>query len=203
MLNLVLSNAQLPYDSYPNPELGDWDAALELNQGNPNVINSGRGDEHYRAPENRPQNAVLNPQGLPNGQVPPARGLTIKSDIWSLGLVIWDLMNSTVPKARRDDWHDDIASYNYTNLSLSNELGGYNGNYSVRLHRLRNKCLKIDPAQRPTPHQLARECRKNLRDLLPKSVGKFSEGVIDPHLRLEYNDEQFNRMYTVFRRRAD
>ncbi|KAF1966771.1 hypothetical protein BU23DRAFT_573723 [Bimuria novae-zelandiae CBS 107.79] len=201
----------LPYP--PTRRLGP---SLELGRWDPDATDSGRGDINWRAPENRSQTDDPVPQGLPPAYLPPAYlppadlppadfpnvDLTSKTDIWSLGLVIWELMNSTVPVATRDDWHTTIVEkYDYTDFNLAQEQPGYNGFYSNALRTLRDRCLRIRPDTRPTPHKIAEESRRNLEGRLPKSVGRFAQGEMDPHLRLEYRREQFE-MRVKFRRRV-
>ncbi|KAF2646740.1 hypothetical protein P280DRAFT_512891 [Massarina eburnea CBS 473.64] len=77
--NIFLSDPQEPYDSYPNPELGDWDLALEIARIDPGI--EAGGTPGWMAPENPPEE---------------------KTDIWALGLIIWELMNSSLGDTTRE-----------------------------------------------------------------------------------------------------
>lgn len=136
---------------------------------------------------------------MPPGEEIPLPDLSSKTDICSLGLVIWELMYSTVETYKRENLRSDrVKKYKFENFDAE-ALGGNKGRYSKALHVLRDQCLHINPIHRPTPHMIALECKRNLEDQLPNSVGKFSNGEIDPHLQLSYKREQF-KLHIKFKR---
>lgn len=139
---------------------------------------------------------------LPEGEYFPFPGLYNQTDVWSLGLVIWELMYSTVDKTERENMRSRLVKdFNFDDFDAEG-LEGNKGRYSKALHVLRDRCLHIDPNRRPTPHIIALECARNLEDQLPNTVGTFSNGHIDPHLRLDYKREQFELHVKFTKRRA-
>lgn len=141
---------------------------------------------------------------LPPGENLPFQDLSIKSDIWSLGLVIWELMySSTIEREAREKWRSRfVEDYDFSCFDDPELLSGEKGRYSKALHMLKDRCLQVDPGKRPTPHDIALKCEDNLTKQLPNSVGKFSGGEIYPHLHLDYKKEQFEMHTKLTRARA-
>ena len=111
-------------------------------------------------------------------------------------------MYSTVDKTERENMRSRLVKdFDFGDFDAES-LGGNKGRYSKALHVLRDRCLRIDPTRRPTPHIIALECARNLEDQLPNTVGTFSNGHIDPHLRLDYKREQFELHDKNTKRRA-
>lgn len=72
--------------------------------------------------------------------------VTIKSDVWSVGLVIMTMMN-------RDTDDESMPAYR-CDISEPNFAGKLGETYPLPLQRLVLECLKHNPEERPTPSRL-------------------------------------------------
>ncbi|KAF2261218.1 kinase-like protein [Lojkania enalia] len=146
--DIFLDKPIAQYRGYPNPVLADFDAAEPFE---PEDKTEG-GTELFRAPETNSPKAYGEPD--------------TRSDIWSLGMVTWELINAnrrqkTFKQLRvaaikrlepKFEFEDPFESYDRVGASYTSHLLG-----------LIKGCLKIDPDERPTIPELRAQTERELK----------------------------------------
>jgi serine/threonine protein kinase len=144
--NVFLTFPQKPYQAYPNHLLADFDIAALIGTDTDNRPDrKGLGTSGYRAPEVQVEAMHQN-------------SVTTKADIYSLGMVIWRMMHTTLGYEKSRDLQNENIDRSFQfpegNTLASDDIPGYNAMYSRALHQLVNDCLQINPDRRPGYQQL-------------------------------------------------
>ncbi|KAF2846159.1 kinase-like protein [Plenodomus tracheiphilus IPT5] len=147
---------------------------------------------------------------------PPSRWLvTEKSDIWSVGLAAWQLMQATRGVDAFDqflaDKHDTLVTnelYTPENLGLRRGLfpnsilhDDMPTGYSIELCRAVQSCLLYDPILRPTIETLLQTAEQNLARLDKVHRGEFgtsAENILDD-FRPEVITDERNAPFAIGR----
>lgn len=136
--------------------------------------------------------------------------LSPKSDIFVLGLIIWELIHSSLGFGRlrriregNEGLREDVP-FNFigrleesTGSAFPDEPEDWIAAYSRNLIHLTYTCLSLDPEARPSAYALVKRIREEIKRI-ESVVGKFSNGMIAEHLRLRgAQEDQFplNKKY--------
>lgn len=138
--NIFLARPVEPHTAYPLPTLADYDltniAGKKLDQDNQRTK---KGIDTNRAPEMECTHLHAHP-------------VTSKVDIWSLGMVIWSLMHTSLgfEKAEEVRTQNITANFHFDEGAAvpNRKVPKCTAMYSRELHKLVEQCLEIDPAKR-------------------------------------------------------
>jgi serine/threonine protein kinase len=144
--NIFLTAPQKPYQAYANPLLADFDIADFIGPDTDNRSDRKKvGTSGYRAPE--VQVGAMHQNSI-----------TAKADIYSLGMVIWRMMHTTLGYEKSKELQSDSIKSSFKfpegNTFALDEILGYNAMYSRALHQLINDCLQINSDRRLGYQQL-------------------------------------------------
>jgi serine/threonine protein kinase len=192
--NVFLNTAQAPYGAYSRPILADYDVVKIVSHGT-NTAAERRtwGTRGYKAPE------IVN-EALHHHPV------NAKADIWSLDMLVWKMMHTTLGKERSDEICVDSikASFQFAdgNTFTSVDIPGYDAMYSNALHQLVTDCLQINPEKRPG-HEYVRRKAKAEFERSQRRLGKVQTDVEDGsdlanHLRLLRGEDSVYKIGAKF-----
>jgi serine/threonine protein kinase len=181
--NIFLGETRKPWNCYPYPLLADFDHAGMMSQADVRRPGNQRGTHGYSAPENmwfRDEDNQQKPDISP------------KSDIFVLGIVIWDLVHSSLrwaelldikrnPANAKKLWSKDGTFLKEPPMEGKLPVTSY----TARLTSLMWECLQINPDNRPDAKQLIERANAAIGDLEKKVTGPFLEKEpIAAHLQL-------------------
>ena len=106
-------------------KIGDFGSANQTSQGS--VGSLGGGTELYSAPETLPSTQIQ----------PPAVGITVKSDIYSYGVTVLEVVTGTLPKSDSYEKHVKRLCSKWPDI-----------------HTLVEQCTQATPRNRPTASQV-------------------------------------------------
>ncbi|KAI4622775.1 uncharacterized protein J4E87_005868 [Alternaria ethzedia] len=183
--NIFLSTAKEPYLAYPESLLADYDVVKTISPSTDAL--EGRkdwGTKGFQAPEIIVEAAHHHP-------------VNAKTDVWSLGMVIWKLMHTTLGREASDQICEDSikASFRFAegNTFTSTDIPSYDAMYSNVLHRLVINCLQINPQKRPGYETLRKKAKaefeRSQRRLGPVLSGDKTGSDIAGHLRVLRKEE--------------
>jgi len=183
--NIFLSTAKEPYLAYPKTLLADYDVVKIISRSTD--ASDGRkdwGTKGFQAPEIIVEAAHHHP-------------VNAKADIWSLGMVIWKLMHTTLGRETSDQICEDSikASFQFAegDTFTSTDIPGYDAMYSNALHQLVIDCLQINPEKRPGYETLRKKAKaefeRSQRRLGPVLSGDKMGSDIAGHLRVLRKEE--------------
>ncbi|KAI4650663.1 hypothetical protein J4E93_003020 [Alternaria ventricosa] len=192
--NIFLSTSKEPYLAYPKTLLADYDVVKTISPYTD--VLEGRNDwgtKGFQAPEIIVEAAHHHP-------------VNAKADIWSLGMVIWKLMHTTLGKERSDQICEDSikASFQFAEGTTftSTDVPGYDAMYSNVLHQLVIDCLQISPGKRPGYEILGKKARaefeRSQRRLGPVLSGDKMGSDIAGHLRVLRKEELEYKLGDMF-----
>ncbi|KAF2247429.1 kinase-like protein [Trematosphaeria pertusa] len=174
--NIFLASPEDPYGAYPKPLLGDFDVAQPIRSQSASARRQERGTPGWKAPETE------------NKDLHPVYDITSKTDIWAVGLVIWELMHASLGTERLELLRSTAATnfaFHANDTFPSERILGWNAMYTQTLHDLVTRCLKINPNQRPSFIELRKEVWEGMQRL--KGVLGDFEGVdVVERLRLRF-----------------
>ena len=192
--NIFLSTAKEPYLAYPKTLLADYDVVKTISPSTDAL--EGRkdwGTKGFQAPEIIVETAH-------------DHAVNAKADIWSLGMVIWKLMHTTLGKETSDQICEDCikASFQFAegNTFTSTDIPGYDAMYSNALHQLVTECLQINPEKRPGYEMLRKKAKaefeRSQRRLGPVlSCDKMGSDIAG-HLRVLRKEELEYKLGDMF-----
>jgi serine/threonine protein kinase len=183
--NIFVNTAKAPYLAYPKPLLADYDVVKMIAPAtNTSEGRKDWGTKGFQAPEIIVEAAHHHP-------------VNAKTDIWSLGMVIWKMMHTTLGKEKSDQMCEDSikASFQFAdgNTFTSTDILGYDAMYSNALHQLVIDCLQINPEKRPS-YDLLRKRAKTEFARSQRRLGQVQPAVNDgsdiaSHLRVLCGEE--------------
>jgi serine/threonine protein kinase len=192
--NIFLNTAKSPYLSYPKPLLADYDVVKMIAPAtNSSEGRKDWGTKGFQAPEIIVETAHNHP-------------VNAKADIWSLGMVIWKMMHTTLGKEKCDQMCEDSikASFQFAdgNTFTSPDILGYDAMYSNALHQLVIDCLQINPEKRPGYDMLRKKAKtefaRSQRQLGQVSSAVNDGGDIASHLRVLRGEESYYKLGKKF-----
>jgi serine/threonine protein kinase len=181
--NIFLGEPAQPWNSYPYPLLADFDHAGMMSQADVRQPGGQKGTQGYSAPENMWR---WDEDGEPKPDISP------KSDIFVLGIVIWDLVHSSLGRAELRGikinpvntatmWSKDGTFLKEPSMEGKLPIKSY----TARLTSLMWECLQINPDNRPDAKQLIERANAAIGDLEEKVTGPFlGKEPIAAHLQL-------------------
>ncbi|KAF2496839.1 kinase-like protein [Lophium mytilinum] len=198
--NIFLGAPTAPYMGYLTPQLGDFGQVAEYYEGVDYDDLRGGGTPGWGPPEQRdpPEDMWEVPYtDWADGAL--TEPLDDKSDIWTLGLVIWTLMRSSSfnhdeMEAARDELRfDDEERESVFAADIVAKLPRYDGMYSTKLEDLVKKCLEVKRVRRPDILELRGETCKGLlkaQEVFGNPAVARKEDLME-HLRLSFREEIF------------
>jgi len=122
-----------------------------------------------------------------------------RTDIWSVGLVIWELMHSSLGEGKLQFLRESLSNawtFNPGDDTFFNEdqwLGTWNGSYTTQLQNLVRQCLKTNQNERPDFLELRIRTARWLNEQKRiKGNSKRTKNRLPPHLFLDFQDEEFS-----------
>ncbi|KAF2496833.1 kinase-like protein [Lophium mytilinum] len=194
--NIFLGDVKPPYMGYLTPMLGDFGLAVESTDDE--EFKGGAGTRGWMAPELQiSQEELLEKPTIEQDAV----AIRDKTDIWALGLVMWQLMRSSSYPAEHlqaiREEHLDFATPElespYAKEIVDDHLQNHREMYSTTLERQVRMCVEARQENRPDISRLRREVRVELI----RAKGIFGDpGVADPellmqHLKVRFRDDAF------------
>jgi serine/threonine protein kinase len=196
--NIFLMEPQEPYSSFPRPVLADFDEILEsfgYEEYTKKYYLHTRG---YAAPVNNVDLRTLDPDDRGFGYF-HRQPLSPKTDIWSLGTVLWGMMHAFLgPHKAEALWHSGITSIIHPDSQQSRFLTHTlpvlaptidEPNYTRDLIKIFELCNQSMPARRLTAVNLRRLVGRKMKRA-QKCLGSF-EGHVDERMRVRYGKEEF------------
>ena len=196
--NIFLMEPQEPFASFPRPVLADLDDMLELFGYEEYTKKYHLFTRGYASPENNIELHTLEPdsQGFGYFQRQP---LSCKTEIWSLGTVLWEMMHSFLgPHKAQGLWHGAITNTIHRDHTRSRFLTHTipvlaptmdEPNYTRDLIGIFELCNQSIPARRPTAVGLRRLVERKMRRA-QKCLGRFG-GDVEERMRVRYRKEEF------------
>ncbi|KAI4918968.1 hypothetical protein J4E85_009758 [Alternaria conjuncta] len=192
--NIFLSTAKEPYLAYPESLLADYDVVKRILPATDAL--EGRkdwGTKGFQAPE-----IIV--------EAAHHHYVNAKTDIWSLGMVIWKLMHTTLGREKSDHICEESirASFQFAegNTFTSTDIPGHDAMYSNALHQLVIDCLQINPEKRPGYETLRKKAKaefeRSQRRLGPVLSGDKMGSDIASHLRVLRKEELEYRLGDMF-----
>ncbi|KAI4683708.1 uncharacterized protein J4E88_004885 [Alternaria novae-zelandiae] len=192
--NIFISTAKEPYLAYPKTLLADYDVVKRISPATD--ASEGRkdwGTKGFQAPEIILEAAHHHP-------------VNAKADIWSLGMVIWKLMHTTLGRETSDQICEDSikASFQFAegNTFTSTDIPGYDAMYSNVLHQLVIDCLQVNPEKRPGYGMLRKKAKaefeRSQRRLGSVFSGDKMGSDIAGHLRVLRKEELEYKLGNMF-----
>jgi serine/threonine protein kinase len=121
-----------------------------------------------------------------------------RTDIWNVGLVIWELMHSSLGEASLEFLRESLSNawtFNPGEDTFLNEdqwLGTWNGSYPTQLQNLVRQCLKTNLNERPDFLELRTRTSRWLNEQKRiKGNYKRTKDRLPPHLFLDFQDDEF------------
>ncbi|KAF2816696.1 kinase-like protein [Mytilinidion resinicola] len=194
--DIFLGDPNPPYMGYLTPMLGDFGTALEMTDGL--EFERRQGTPGWKAPEQMYSQADVARLSKPEQD---ALVFKDKTDIWAVGLVMWQLMRSSSYAYRhlKDirvkimDFEEPELESPYADGIVDDHLKNYGAMYSTNLERLVQKCVEAQQEDRPDINQL----RRNVRRELVKAKGIFGDPevagpeLLMEHLKVRLQDDAF------------
>ncbi|KAI0427339.1 kinase-like domain-containing protein [Xylaria sp. FL1042] len=179
----------------PRLKLADFGLAAEVKPRKRNVYYykyRGQTKFGYYAPEQfcRDWEYIVKPEG---GQVmedgpevseqPVAGNYGPATNVWGIGLVMWQLMTWMMPPVPpqlqvKRGFHTNLP-YNYCALLLTDD--DYNG-YDLELRQTVARCLAAEPKKRPTLMQLLRAAKKGVEKRFDGETDELVRVFVQEHI---------------------
>jgi len=192
--NIFLGTAKEPYLAYPKTLLADYDVVKTISP-NTDALEGRKdwGTKGFQAPE-----IIV--------EAAHHHAVNAEADIWSLGMVIWKLMHTTLGRETSDQICEDSikASFQFAegNTFTSTNIPGYDAMYSNVLHQLVIDCLQVNPEKRPGYEMLRKKAKvefeRSQRRLGPVLSGDKMGNDIAGHLRVLMKEELEYKLGDMF-----
>ncbi|KAF2648257.1 kinase-like protein [Lophiostoma macrostomum CBS 122681] len=186
--NIFLNVGQHPYPFYPFPQLADFDMCVRVGEEDWNLRRLGT--PNWQAPE------MMHDENKDRTSKPD---LSAKSDIFVLGLLVWELTHAFADGATLDDEQKKTEETTKEASGAARDIDpDRDGVYSYNLVWLQQQCLDNDPDNRPTAQKLVGDIRKYMKKWekahglydtkeLKISGGKAEESLdVDGRWKLEF-----------------
>jgi serine/threonine protein kinase len=183
--NIFLNTGKAPHLAYPKPFLADYDV-VKMIAPQTDTMESRKdwGTKGFQAPE------IIT-------EAAHHHSVNAKTDIWSLGMVIWKMMHTTLGREKSVEICEDSikASFQFAdgNTFTSTDIPDYDAMYSNTLHQLVIDCLQINPEKRPNHDALRKKAKAEFerlqRRLGPVLTETKNGSDIASHLRVLRGEE--------------